>query len=89
MSESESVRLLTLIEKLPSLKSRRPEFRRPEGVKTAEESYDWLINQWMPRQPAFDILAEITILCGFNMVLVVAALIGKDRFLMALKEIAK
>lgn len=68
-----------IIRILPPLKERIPAFKRPIKM-TFEESYSWLINDWMPKQKDFDILVRLTCLLNFHMELLVAALIGEAKF---------
>ncbi len=77
--------ILEIVRSLPPLKDRVPLFRRPEGVSGGEASYDWLINEWMPKQEDFGTLVRLTVLLSFNMAAVVAALMGEARFTEFLK----
>lgn len=72
--------IIQIVESLPPIKDRLPKFKRPDSVKTSEESYLWLVNEWMPTQPDFEKLVRLTVLLNFHMSLVMAALISPGTF---------
>ena len=88
VEHKEAERILTIIRGFPMLKDREPKFKWKEGVVGGVASYDWLINTWMPSQRDFDVLVELTVLLNFEMEMVVAALMGEDRFLLSARQVA-
>ncbi len=80
MTEEKFKRLEEIINGFPPLRMRNPPFKRPNNEK-GEAAYSWLVNDWIPTQPDFPVLVELTTLLSFNMVGVVAALMGWDRFI--------
>lgn len=83
-------RIIEIIRGFPKLKDRVPPFKRPaEYQSTPEQGYDWLINIWMPTQPDFETLVELTVLLNFNVLLVVAALMGEETFERECTRLAK
>lgn len=75
---SKADEILQIVRALPPVGKRVPRMKRPPRVKTPADTYDWLINEWMPGQADFDALAHLTVLLHFDMVLVTAAIVGGE-----------
>lgn len=78
-----------IINSFPPLKKRVPEFKRDKRIKSGKDSYDWLVNEWIPSQKDSIEIMELTTLLNFNMPLVVCGLMGIERFEKQVLEINK
>lgn len=69
--------IISLLEKLPDIKSRKLRMKKLKDFPSNQEWYSWVINEWIPGQPDYKDLMNLMILLDLDIRAFIYALYGR------------